>query len=93
MPVQIAVSGWTSVRRAFEKAEYKLTDEVAPSKPYFDRKLIELDSEFVAEPLTSVTSTRQEEDSQHKVPQIDPITGFFRVATKTLGSDEECRLR
>ena len=98
LPILIAASEWTAVRQAFERAEYKLNDEIAPSKPYYERKVTELDNELTAESLTAVTTTKQEEDSQQKIPQIDPITGFFKVTTKTLGiamplDAEEYRMR
>ena len=84
-PMIVSSEEFSSVRNAFEQAEYKLTDEVAPSKPYFERKVSELANEFVAEPLTTVTTAKQEETIQHHVPTVDPKTGFFRFSTKVLG--------
>ena len=43
---------------AFEKSEYKLNDEISPSKAFFERKLGELDNEYLAEALTTVTTQR-----------------------------------
>ena len=98
LPVIVSKEEFTACRNAFEKCEYKLVDEIAPSKPFFERKVTELSNEFIAEHLTTVTTTTQEEASQHQIPQIDPKTGFFRMSTKTLGIEmprdtEEYRLR
>ena len=56
-----------------------------PSKAFFERRLIELDNEYLAEALTTVTTQRQEDDAQRQVLQVDSQTGFFRMTTKTLG--------
>ena len=85
LPLQVSSSEYTAVRLAFERAEYKLYDEILPSKAFFERKLSELDNEYLAEALTSVTTQRQEDDAQRQIPQVDAQTGFFRMTTKTLG--------
>ena len=84
-PLIVSSDDFSAVKNAFELAEYKLTEEVSPSKPYFERKVSELSNEFVAEPLTMVTTAKQEETIQHHVPTVDPKTGFFRFSTKVLG--------
>ena len=78
LPVQVASSEFTAVRMAFEKSEYKLNDEISPSKAFFERKLTELDNEYQAEALTTVTTQRQEDDAQRQVHQVDPRRASLR---------------
>ena len=98
LPLVISTEEFTACRNAFERIEYKLTEEISPSKPYFERKITELSNEFKAEHLTTVTTGSQEETGQQAIPQVDPKTGFFRMATKSLGIEmprnaEEFRVR
>ena len=86
MPRVIPERDWKEARKHFERVEYKLADEVAPSKPYLERLTKMLDDGFEAEPLTTVTTMEQEKVSQSTDPQPASVDskGFFRVSLKPI---------
>ena len=84
LPLRIQPQELRAVRTAFEKAEFKLTDESTPSQAYFERKASELDSVFEAEALTKVTTLQQEDSNASLVPSIDD-RGMFKVSAKQIG--------
>ena len=84
LPLRIQPQELRAVRTAFEKAEFKLTDESTPSQAYFERKASELDSVFEAEALTKVTTLSQEDSNASLVPSIDD-RGMFKVSAKQIG--------
>ena len=98
LPPRIHDADILSVREAFELQEFKLTDEVAPSKAYFERKVAELDSAFTGESLSTVTTWKFADSNVTNSVAPDETTGVLKLTTKSHGirmpsSDSELRLR
>ena len=58
-----------------------------PSKPYFERNILEVETVFVAEQLTAVTNGTQEDAMRAAPPDIgvDLRTGLFKTTQKEFG--------
>ena len=48
-----------------------MTEESTPAQAYFESRALELDSVFEAEPLTKVTTLKQEDNNATLVSTID----------------------
>ena len=64
---KISDQDFISARRAFERGHHSLEEEVAPSKPYFERLIAQMSTCFEAEDLTNVTTIHQEKEGSAAV--------------------------
>jgi hypothetical protein len=71
-------------QRAYESVYHSLEDEVAPSKPYFERLIAMLSTCYTAEELTTVTTVQQEIDGNAGVGSEADARGYLRITAKTL---------
>ena len=61
-PLRISDQDFLMARRAFEASHHALEDEVAPSKPFFERLIGMLSTCYSAQELATVTTVQQEEE-------------------------------
>ena len=69
----------------FPKVVLSMSQE--PSKPFFERKILEVETAFIADQLTTVTNRSQEELMKSTPPDVgvDIRTGCFKTSTKEFG--------
>ena len=80
-PPQSTDQDYTLAKEALESVErLTLPDYQTPSKPYYERKLGEVTTGFLAEPLTHVTNKTQEEAIKQKAEPF--LTSEGRISTK-----------
>ena len=61
LPPKLNVGELEGLKKLFEKAEYELNPIQIPSDAYFERKTHELETRYVAEALTRVTNSKQQD--------------------------------
>ena len=83
-PVRISDQDYLMARRAYETNFHRLEDEVAPSKPYFERLIEMLSTCYTAEELTTVTTVQQETEGSSGLGSETDARGYVRITTKTL---------
>ena len=95
---RISDQDFISARRAFERGHHSLEEEVAPSKPYFERLIAQMSTCYESEDLTTVTTIHQEKEGSAGIGTETDAKGYFRITTKVLAvssprSSELYRLR
>ena len=63
--------------KLFEKAEYELDEVQTPSEAFLERKIHELETRFVAEPLTRVTNFSQADVNDSRNMSWDHVNSKF----------------
>ena len=71
-------------QQALERAYHAIEEDIAPSKPYFERLIGMLSTCFTAEELTTVTTVRQEEEGSAGIGSEADSRGYLRITAKTL---------
>ena len=82
LPPQLNHGELDAIKKVFEAAEYKLNPVEIPSDAYFERRIHELEARFVAEPLSRVTNSKQQDVNDARNMAWDHVTGTFKEKGK-----------
>ena len=82
LPPRVHPGEVDSLKELFESTEYELNPIQIPSEAYYERKTHELEARYVAEPLSRVTNSKQQDINDSRNMSWDNVTGTFKEKGK-----------
>ena len=82
LPPKLNPGEMDALQKTFESSHYKLNPIQKPSDAYFERKTHELEARFIAESLSRVTNSKQQDINDERNMSWDPVNGTFKEKGK-----------